>query len=215
MRYLARPIGYSRAEYISDVIVHLVGFLTAVAAVPVLIVLAAFVGQGAAPVTGATLYGIVFALMIALSALYNVFPHPDWEWLFKRLDHVAIYLKIAGTFTALAWIKGTGEQMVAAIWLMALPGIALKLLWPHRFRVVGLIFYVGLGLLAGLSAEQALFSLPGRCLSLLSMAGGLYLLGVCFYLCSGLPFHFTIWHLFVLTASLMVYAAVLLAVITP
>ncbi len=215
MRHLARRVGYSRAEYLSDVVVHLVGTLTVIATVPVLIVLAVFVGQGAAPVTGATLYGLVFALMITLSALYNIFPHPEWEWLLKRLDHAAIYLKIAGTFTALSLIQGTGNHLVAAIWAVALLGIALKMLCPYRYRAVGLALYVGLGLFAGIAAEQIFLTLPGLSIWLLTWAGVFYLVGVGFYLWSGLRFHFTIWHLIVLTASLMVYAGVLLAVITP
>ena len=109
-----RRIGYSRSEYVSDLVVHLTGLVAVAAAVPALVFLASpFEGQPG-HLTAAMVYGLCFAAMIACSALYNIFPDAKWEWLFKRLDHSAIYLKIAGTYTAFVLIAGSGFALAAA-----------------------------------------------------------------------------------------------------
>ena len=212
MRGLITPTGYSRAEYLSDVVVHVTGFLAVCACVPILITLAVYDGHGAAPITAASLYGTVFALMIAFSGLYNIFPHPKWEWLLKRLDHAAIYLKIAGTITALALIHGGGAVLITGVWMVAIPGILLKLASPYRFKTLGLLLYVGLGLFGGLAADQMFQTLPHASLTFLTAGGSLYLVGVVFYLWASLPYNMAIWHLIVLFASLLTYSSVLVAV---
>lgn len=208
---LARPVGYSRAEYLSDVAVHVVGVITVAAIVPVLVLLAMFVADSAV-VWGTLIYGVSLSAVIVLSAVYNIFPHPHWEWLLKRLDHAAIFLKIAGTYTALALISGSGEESIAGIWAVACLGVALKLVSPYRFRWIALSLYIGLGVTVGLFAEGMMAGLPERTFTLMAWGGVTYLIGVCFYLWQNLPFHFTIWHVFVLIGSLLVYASILAAI---
>lgn len=211
-RYLARPVGYSRAEYLSDVAVHVIGVVTISAIVPVLVVLAMFLSDSSA-VWGTFIYGCTVSAVIVFSAIYNIFPHPKWEWLLKRLDHAAIFLKIAGIYTALSMISGSGGDSVAAIWVVACLGVALKLVSPHRFRWIALSLYVGLGLTVGLLAEGMMSGLPNTTFVLLALGGVTFLIGLCFYLWQNLPFHFTIWHVFVLAGSLLVYAGILMAVL--
>ncbi|MGR3512512.1 MAG: PAQR family membrane homeostasis protein TrhA [Paracoccaceae bacterium] len=211
-RYLARPVGYSRAEYLSDVAVHVIGVVTISAIVPVLVVLAMFLSDSAA-VWGTFIYGCTVSAVFVFSAVYNIFPHPKWEWLLKRLDHAAIFLKIAGIYTALSMISGSGGDSVAAIWTVACLGVALKLVSPYRFRWIALSLYVGLGLTVGLLAEGMMSGLPNATFILLALGGVTFLIGVCFYLWQTLPFHFTIWHVFVLAGSLLVYAGILMAVL--
>ncbi len=211
-RYLARPIGYSRAEYLSDVAVHVIGVVTVAAIVPVLVVLAAFLSDSAA-VWGTLIYGSTLSAVIVFSAVYNIFPHPNWEWLLKRLDHAAIFLKIAGICAALSLISGSGGESVAGVWAVACLGVALKLLSPYRFRWIALSLYIGLGFTVGLFAEGMMSDLPELTFTLLALGGVTFLIGVCFYLWQALPFHFTIWHVFVLVGSLLVYASVLIAVL--
>lgn len=211
-RLLARRIGYSKAEYLSDLAVHLAGLVAAVACVPALLVLAAYAGRAdAAPVTGAAIYGASFLAMIVCSAVYNVFPHPEWEWLLKRLDHSAIYVKIAGTYTGLSLISGGGTTVLPAIWAVSGLGIALKLLSPFRYRTLSIALYLGLGIAIGMFAQGVLPTLPDPAVLLLRLAGLLYVTGLVFYLWERLPFHYTIWHVFVLVASLTVYAGFLVA----
>lgn len=211
-RYLARPVGYSRAEYLSDVLVHVIGVVTVAAIVPALVVVAMFMAD-AQTIWGTLIYGTTLSAVILFSAIYNIFPHPKSEWLLKRLDHAAIFLKIAGTYTALSLISGSGGESVSGVWAVACLGVALKLVSPYRFRWIALSLYIGLGVTVGLFAESMMAELPELTFTLLALGGVTYLIGVGFYLWQALPFHFTIWHVFVLAGSLLVYASVLVAVL--
>jgi len=210
---LARRVGYTRSEYLSDLAVHVIGMFVVLTCVPVLVVLAVISEQGAASVVGMVLYGLSFAAMILCSAVYNIFPHPDWEWLFKRLDHSAIYFKIAGTFTGFAMLAGQGFLIVGALWAAAAAGISLKMVCPFRFRRMGLALYLGMGWCAGLVAFGIFAELPPMTGSLIASGGLLYTVGTGFYLAKQMPFHLTIWHGFVLVASVAMYAAAVVAIL--
>ena len=204
---------YSRAEYISDAIVHVAGLSLALMAVPVLIVVAVFVRGDAPSIVGTSVYGVALILMLLCSALYNMIVRPDWSGILKRLDHSAIYMKIAGTYTPFTLISGHGAGLTIGLWAVALAGIALKVFAPYRFRWVGLSLYLAMGW-AGVVAGEALMSaLPTPVIVLMITGGALYTLGVAFYLWERLPFHNTIWHVFVLIASLVFYAAVTVQVV--
>ena len=210
---LDKRAGYSRAEYLSDMAVHLTGLVTVAAAVPVLIVLAALLDGNPWQITAAAIYGASLLAMIGCSALYNIFPHPEWEWLLKRLDHSAIYLKIAGTYTAFVLIAGHGFALAAGLWAAAAAGISLKLLSPARWRWIGLTLYLGMGWIAAVLGQDVFTALPSPVVWLIAIGGSLYTLGVVFYLWDRLPHHLTIWHVFVLAASLAIYSGVVAAVI--
>lgn len=200
------------SEYLSDVAVHLAGIVAVAAAVPVLIVLAALSGHGAWDVTATSVYGACLIAMICSSALYNIFPQAKWEWLLRRLDHSAIYLKIAGTHTAFALIAGQGLALAGAIWAAALAGIVLKLVAPFRWRWVSLCLYLGMGWAAAVLGRDVFAALPATVPVLVAAGGLVYTAGVGVYLCEGLRFRMAIWHSFVLVASLSVYAGLVVAV---
>lgn len=204
---------YSRAERLSDAAVHVTGLAMALAAVPVLIVLAALLRGDAASVAGASVYGGTFLLMLSCSALYNMLDRPDWAWLLRRMDHAAIYLKIAGTYTAFALLAGTGLALLAFVWSAALLGVVLKLISPVRFRWTGLALYLGMGWAGALAGGGLMEALPLAVIVLMLVGGSIYTLGVPFYLWQRLRFHNTIWHVFVLAASLVFYAAVTVQVV--
>jgi hemolysin III len=204
---------YSRAETLSDAVVHVTGLALVTGAVPVLIVLTVLMRGDAAAVAGVSVYGGALVMMILCSALYNMIERPDWGWLLRRLDHSAIYVKIAGTYTAFIAVSGHGFGLMAGLWCAALAGVGLKILSPARFRWAALALYLGMGW-AGVAAGGALLAaLPAPVVALMLVGGALYTLGVVFYLWDRLPFHNTIWHVFVLAASLVFYAAVLVAVL--
>ncbi len=209
---LVKRVRYSRAEDISDLAVHLTGLVAVIALVPALVVAASFAESEGGAVAPALLYGLCFFLMIGCSALYNTVKSPDWEWLLKRLDHSAIYLKIAGTYTAFALLAGEGVTLIAGLWVAASIGIALKIVSPHRFRTMNLILYLGMGWIAGWLGHGIFADMPEGVVTLIVLSGVLYTVGVLFYLYDRLPFHFTIWHVFVLAGSLCVYAAMARAV---
>ncbi len=214
MRDQTRRQIYSRAEYISDVAVHLTGLLAVAAAVPVLLFLAG-PSEGAAGHRGAAIvYGLCFVAMITCSALYNSFPKHDWVWLFRRLDHSAIYLKIAGTYTAFVLIAGQGFALAAGLWAVAATGISLKLIAPHRWRMTSIALYLAMGWSAVVLGWGLFAALPGPVIALVAAGGLLYSIGVVFHLWDRLPFHNTIWHVFVLAASFTIYAGLVVAVLS-
>lgn len=213
MRDHTRRQIYSRAEYVSDVAVHLTGLVVVAAAVPALFFLAS-PAEGLPGHRGAALvYGLCFAAMIICSAVYNAFPKHDWVWLFRRLDHSAIYLKIAGTYTAFVLVAGQGFVLAAGLWAVAATGISLKLIAPHRWRMTSIVLYLAMGWSAVLLGWGLFTALPGPVIALVATGGSLYTVGVLFHLWDRLPFHNTIWHVFVLAASLAIYAGLAVAMV--
>ncbi|WP_209426077.1 hemolysin III family protein [Pararhodobacter sp. SW119] len=205
--------GYSRAEFISDAVVHVAGLALVLMAIPVLIVVTAMLRGDTSSIVGVSIYGAAMLAMIACSALYNMTPGTALAWLYRRLDHSAIYVKIAGTYTPFTLISGQGFTLTAGVWAAAALGVALKIVAPERFRWLALSLYLGMGW-AGLVAGQALIAvLPMPVLVLMVIGGLLYSGGVVFYLWERLPFHTTIWHVFVLAATFVFYAAVVTLVV--
>lgn len=210
---------YSRAERLSDAVVHVTGLALVLGAIPVLIVVTALTRGDAAALTGVSVYAGGLLLMIAASAAYNLAEGFEWgaarAWVLRRLDHSAIFLKIAATYTPFTLMSGQGLELTVGVWVAALSGVALKIISPERFRWVALALYLGMGW-AGLLAGGALMAaLPLPVIVLMGVGGTLYTLGVVFYVWDRLPHHMTVWHVFVLAASLVFYAAVLTCVVMP
>lgn len=207
-----RP-AYSRAEKISDAVVHLAGLVLVLMAVPVLIVLTALYRGDAAAMAGVSVYSAALIAMILFSGLYNIGVSSGFgaarEWLLRRLDHSAIYLKIAGTYTPFTLVSGQGLGLTLGIWGAALTGVVLKIISPERFKWLALALYLGMGWSGVVVGGPMFAALPMPVLVLMVTGGALYTLGVVFYLWRRLPFHYTIWHVFVLAASFVFYAAVL------
>lgn len=207
-----RP-GYSRAENLSDAVVHVTGLGAAIVAVPVLMWLAVHLHGDARALTATGIYGATLIAMILFSALYNMIDRPAWNWLLRRLDHSAIYLKIAGTYTPFVLLAGAPGGLLAGLWAAAAAGTALKIFSPQRFRWVALALYLGMGWVGVLAGGSLLAELPGAVVVLMVAGGLLYTLGVAFYLWEALPYHNTIWHVFVLVATALFYAAVVVQVV--
>lgn len=200
---------YSRHERISDAAVHVTGTAAALAAVPVLIVVAATLRGDAPAIAGAAIYGVTLIAMLLCSALYHLIRRPGWQGILRRLDHSAIYLKIAGTYTAFVLLSGgTGAGLVVILWIAALAGVLMKTLAPYRFRRTGLALCLAMGWIGLVGGWPLFASMSGPVLALVVTGGLLYTVGTIFYLIDALPFHTTIWHVFVLAASMVFYAAV-------
>ncbi|MWD27756.1 Hly-III family protein [Aquicoccus sp. SCR17] len=204
---ILRP-AYSRAERLSDAVVHVIGLVLVLVSVPVLITLAAMLRGDGAAIAGTVIYGVTFLAMILCSALYNMIPSKAWGALLQRLDHSAIYWKIAGTYTPFTLLSGQGAWLLGGLWTAALAGTGLKVIVGDRYRWAALSLYLAMGW-AGVVAGWPLFAtFSGPVLTLVALGGLLYTGGVAFYLWERLPFHNTIWHVFVLVASLLFFAAV-------
>lgn len=199
----------SRAEFVSDSVVHVAGLVAVAFAVPGLILLThARRGDDPAALWGVGIYGAALGAMIGASALYNMTPGAALRWLWRRIDHAAIYLKIAGTYTPFALLTGQGLVLTAGVWGAAALGVTMKLVSPERWKLLALALYLGMGW-AGIAAGGALLAaLPGPVVALMLAGGLIYTGGVAFYLAEKIPFHTTLWHVCVLVASLLFYSAV-------
>jgi hemolysin III len=205
------PMVYSRAEIVSDAAVHAVGLLAALVAAPVLVTLAAVWSGDATTVAAAAIYGLSLVAMFACSAVYNLVALPAWKDFLRRVDQSAIYVKIAGSYTPFAVMTGTHAGFfLAGVWGTAMLGASLIILGPARIKWPSILLYLGLGWAGALLGAPMLSALSPTGFALIVAAGSIYTAGLLFFLWERLPFHNTIWHVFVLTASFMLYAAVLL-----
>jgi hemolysin III len=214
MSIFAPRTGYSRAEVVSDVVIHVSGVVLALGSVPVLVAVAAFERGDRAAVLATAVYGAGLLAMLLASALYNVVGRGEWAWLLQRLDHAMIFAKIAATYTAFLLLAGAPTPwFVGALWVAAFLGITLQILSPVRFRLPSIVLYLGMGWAGLFILNPLMASLSPPVVVLIAVGGGLYTLGVFFYLFDRLPFHYTIWHVLVLIASMTLYAAITLQVV--
>lgn len=203
-----RP-AYSRAERMSDGVVHITGIAAALVAVPVLITLTAYHRPEPQAVLGASVYGVTLILMLTLSALYNMIDSERWSGLLRRLDHSGIYVKIAGTYTPFLLLSGVqAPGLLIGLWSSATLGSVLKLVDPNRFRWFGLALYVMMGWAIVWAGQSHLAELSYTVVALMMAGGVVYTFGIVFYLLDWLPYHNTIWHVFVLTGSVLFFIAV-------
>jgi hemolysin III len=204
---------YSRAEYLSDAAVHVLGIGFALIAGPALVALAAIRIGDATTVTALTIYAVTLLAMLTCSALYNMIRVPRWADRLRRLDQSAIYFKIAGTYTPFVVLFPGSPGFLAGIWAVAIAGASLIVFSARRHTGVAIILYLGLGW-AGYALGQPLIEgLSGAGAALLVTGGLLYSGGIAFLLWNRLPFHNTIWHVFVLAATCVCYAAIAVEIV--
>ncbi len=194
---------YGRGERIADRYVHLAGLVAGVVGSVVLVVAAAERAR-ALMIVSVAVYGIGLVCMIGASALYNfAAPSRRKEW-FRRLDHAAIFLMIAGTYTPFALVRmggAWGLGIAGFVWLVAIAGIAIKLLHPSRIEGISTALYLALGWVIVVAPGRLFAAVPLPAVTLLAIGGLLYCLGVVFHLWRRLPYHNAIWHGFVLCAA--------------
>lgn len=206
---------YSRAEDASDAIVHALGLAAAVLAVPVLLALAWRNGADGRAVAAVAIYGASLIAMILCSTLYNMAGSGRWSGLLRRLDHSAIYIKIAGTYTPFVLVSANpAGWFLAWIWACAAFGAGLRSLAPNRLRGLAIALYLVMGWSGALAGAMIFETISDEVYRLILTGGLIYTAGFAFYLCARLPFHRTIWHGFVMTASGVFFAAVALHVLT-
>jgi hemolysin III len=191
---------------------HLVGAALALAGGAVLVTLAATTGDARAIVSD-SIYAVTLVLLYLISTLYHSLSGRP-KRVFRVLDHQAIYLLIAGTYTpfTLVGLKGTlGWWMFGAIWGLAVVGIVLDAL-PHRGRrVIPMVIYLLMGWLCVFALKPVLAALPPDGFRWLLVGGIFYTSGILFYaLDHWYPACHGIWHLFVLAGSMCHYGAVVL-----
>jgi hemolysin III len=199
---------------IADGCIHAVGVVASIAAASILVAVAlTHLSSGAA--LSVIVYCAGMLAVFCFSAAYNLTSGPR-RWLLRRLDHAAIYVKIAATYTPFAAIKlgGTaGFALLGAVWGIAVLGALAKLLVPAHFVRTSYVLYLAQGWAGVFALQPLLGALSGTALTLLLVGGVLYTVGVVFHLWSRLPFNNAIWHGFVLAASACHFGAVVNAVV--
>jgi hemolysin III len=211
------PHGPSRSAHaeLFNSLTHGVGLGLSIAGLAVLVVLAARDGS-TVHIVACAIYGATLTLLYLASTLYHGIPAPRAKRVLRLIDHSAIYLLIAGTYTpfALVSLRGAwGWSLFGVIWGLALLGILYKLFLIGRHPVAGVLIYTGMGWLA-LVAIRPLAASLGSGGMLWLLAGGIaYTTGLLFYAWKSLPHHHALWHLFVMAGSACHFFAVMFHVL--
>ena len=199
-----------RRELLADVAVHALGLALGAAGVVAMLVVAA---QSSAhgQLLPVTVYLAGLLAMLGCSAVYNVWRSCRWrDWL-RRLDHAAIFVMIAGTYTPLVlrlperWALG----LTIGVWTAALLGVTAKLFQPRRIEALSVALYLVLGWVGVIAAEPLLASLDQATLILLLVGGVVYSAGVVFHLAVHWPYARALWHGSVVIAAAIHYAAIM------
>lgn len=207
-------VSYSREEELANTISHVVGAVAAVIACFFLISKSTELsGWGQ---VGVWVYSACVVMAFVSSSLYHGTKERRKKFVFKKLDHISIYFLISGSYTVLILnrlMNSEGYLFLAALWAMTLVGIWFKVRYVHRFKVFSTIIYVLMGYIMLLD-PWTFFGVLGRSSKiLLLISGALYTVGAGFYLWKSKQWtHFT-WHIFVIVAAGLHFAAMYLELI--
>lgn len=208
---------YSVAEEIASSFSHGVGVVFGMIALVMLVTESVALNDAVRVVSFSIYCGSMILLFLA-STLYHAVQTPDLKRWFRLLDHCAIYLLIAGTYTPfmLITLKGSfGMTLLIIVWCLACLGLVFKLVFRHRFKTVSLMTYFGMGGLSLVAGGELVECLPAGGIWLLVAGGAVYSLGVVFYLWKRVPFNHAIWHLFVLGGCACHFLAIYKYVLPP
>lgn len=164
---------------------------------------------------GALAFGLSMVLMYIASTLYHDCNEPRQKARYKVLDHCAIYLLIAGTYTPFTLIPLRdvgGQWLFPTIWALAAAGIIFKLFFTGRFKLVSTLIYLAMGWLVVLVYKPLVLAISSKCLLFMGLGGAFYTLGAVVYLAKRLPYSHAIWHVFVMLGTGFHFAAVAIMV---
>jgi hemolysin III len=202
---------YTAAEEVANSLTHGLGLLLALAGLVVLVVVAAARG-GARETIACAVFGSALVLLYTSSTLYHSLHAPRLKAVLRALDHSAIFLLIAGTYTpfTLVTLRGPwGWSLFAVVWTLAVVGITLRLVLRRRPTALFLGLYLAMGWCVIVAARPLFAAIGPSGVALLAAGGLAYTVGVPFYVWRRLPYHHAVWHAFVLAGSAFHYAAVL------
>lgn len=202
----------SLGEELANSLSHGVGFIAALASLPILVVAAARHGS-AMNIVGASVFAATMVLLYLTSALYHALPRNRFKQLFQKLDHGAIYFLIAGTYTpfTLGVLRGAwGWTLFGLVWGLAVIGVVLKAFDRLSHPMVSTGLYLVMGWLVMIAIGPLSSLVPAAGLLWL-LAGGLaYTVGVVFFVADArLRYSHFVWHLFVMAGTTCHFFAVL------
>lgn len=205
---------YGADEELANAITHGIGIFIGVAVLVILVVFSSL-RKGAWEIVSCAIYGTTFIMLFLGSTLYHSARNPRIRRIMKIIDHSAIYLLIAGTYTpyALAPLRGAlGWSIFGAIWGSALIGIFFKAFFAGRFKAVSLISYLFMGWFCVVAVKPLYRELSTAGFVFLAAGGLCYSVGVVFYAWKTLKWSHSVWHLFVLAGSLCHFFSILFGI---
>lgn len=215
MRETTPPSRYKKGEEIANSITHGIGIVLAIGGLGVLTAFASLYGT-AWHIVGCSIFGAALILLYAASTLYHAIQHPPAKSILRILDHSAILVLIAGTYTPITLVNLRGPwgwTLFAIVWGLALVGIVIEATSLRRYRAALIVLYLIMGWAVIAAVKPMLASVGSGGMTLL-LAGGLaYTGGIVFYVWHKLPYNHAIWHLFVLAGSILHFFAILFYVI--
>lgn len=213
---------YTVGEEIANSITHGVGVAFSLVALTLLVAWAVLYGDDWS-LASAIAFGVSLLLLYAGSTLYHALPSPRARHIFKIIDHSAIYMLIAGSYTPFCLVtlrnvtvgpvENAGWWMFGIVWSLAAIGISTEAFWTYRPRWLSAVVYLAMGWLAVLMVGPLRDAASPTALGLLVAGGLCYTLGTGFYVYKRIPYFHMIWHLWVLAGSALHFFAVLLYVI--
>jgi hemolysin III len=193
---------------------HVLGILFGVVCIPILI-LSACESSTLSIIIGTAVYGFSFLMVFTFSSLFHWNRNEKIRKLYLILDHISIYFLIAGTYTPFILIfinNSFGMVLLSVLWGLTLLGIFFKIFYTGRFEIVSTIIYLIMGWMLLTGANEFFANMPSPVITLIITGAGLYSIGVLFYVKRLFAYHHAVWHLFVLSAAICHFSAVLISV---
>ncbi|MEZ8020139.1 hemolysin III family protein [Vibrio splendidus] len=206
---------YSDIEERANAITHGLGVALGVVGLILLLIRAFDYQADMLTVASMAVYGSSIILLFLASTLYHSITTEKTKRLLKTLDHCAIYLLIAGSYTPFLLVglrTPLAMGLMAVIWGIALVGIIMKIAFVYRFKRLSLFIYLAMGWLSLIVVYQLAMNIDIGGLVLLAVGGVIYSLGVIFYVAKRIPYNHAIWHLFVLAGCACHFFAIYLYV---
>lgn len=199
--------GIPYKEEIANAVTHGAGALLAIAGLVILII---FKEVAASP--GYLIYGISLVILYLMSTLYHSLTHKGAKNVFRKLDHMAIFLLIAGTYTPFCLVGMSGWiswALLITVWICAIGGILLKCFYTGKGEWLSLMFYIVSGWMAVLAIKPIYDVLSATGFALLIAGGLAYTIGTYFYMSNRIRYSHSIWHLWVMAGSALHFFSVL------
>ncbi len=206
---------YSIGEEIANSVTHGVGVVLSIGGLAVLTAFSSVLGN-AWHIVSSSIFGATLILLYASSTLYHSIQLPRVKRILQVIDHSAIFLLIAGTYTpfTLVTLRGAwGWTIFGVVWGLAVTGIIFQVTRLRKWPVISLALYVGMGWAVIVATKPLLAAIDPRGLLLLLIGGLSYTAGIVFYVWRRLPYHHAIWHIFVLAGSAFHFFSILFYVI--
>ena len=206
---------YTLGEELANALTHALGIVLSVAALVVLIATVG-TGGGVREIASCAIYGVTLIMLYTTSTLYHSARTPHAKRVLRTLDHLAIFLLIAGTYTPYLMLALSGAwswSLCVVVWSLAVLGVIVELSPLRRLRGVMVALYIAMGWVGLIAIGPLVDALPAPGLWLLFGGGASYTFGVLFYQWHSLRYHHAIWHLFVLGGSVLQFFSVFLYVL--